>query len=304
MDIIKELLWQYNKNRWSLLARKVQVLNIENIGKEESLLFVKLKSGKTFFGYPTTPLDNYFIKRAGPGSVEAREHFGVASDIITRYVYAQPLPTYHTTLDRHTRQIFSKHYANLIEDLDYKDKYILEEKFTPKTDWVVLDCGAYIGYASMALSEVVSRVVSFECNPENIRIIKKNIERNSIDNITLIEKAIWSTSNGLAFGTDGEPQSRSLVYGRKKVDTSTCTIDETVKYLNLSRVDFISLTVNGAEFDALNGAVNVLKTFHPVLSVTGWVKLNGAPVYRPCIELLHALSYKCELTPDKRIIAW
>jgi len=311
MDISRELLWLYNKKRWIKLLTDIRMLSLDSVGSDGNLRYIKLSNGKTFFGYKTDATDLFYLGKSGYKAnidIASNEFFGVASDIITRYEYAQPMPTHFSTLDRKTRQIYSKHFANLIIDIDTTwvnlDKDYLTGVFTPRADWVVLDCGAYIGYGSLRLGELVSRVVAFECNQDNIKIIRKNIEANKAYNITLVEKAVWNHNGRVKMGTTEEYQSRSLVYGEEGIYKDTCTIDTVVRALDLRRVDFISLSINGAEYEALVGAKETLLEFKPRLSVTGWVKVNGSPVWWDCRDLLEDLGYKTCLTPDKRILAW
>ena len=45
------------------------------------------------------------------------------------------------------------------------------------------------------------------------------------------------------------------------------TIDDFVREKNIPKVDFIKMDIEGAELDALKGAINTIKTFKPKLAI-------------------------------------
>jgi hypothetical protein len=51
------------------------------------------------------------------------------------------------------------------------------------------------------------------------------------------------------------------------IDVPLTTIDHAVKDLNIERVDFIKLDIENAEANALRGATDTLRAFHPRLAV-------------------------------------
>src|SRR3990172_11020704 len=69
---------------------------------------------------------------------------------------------------------------------------------------VIFDCGANIG-TSCAFFKIIcpqSRIVAFEPNPKIADYLKRNIKNNSLENIEVIEKAVWTTNNGLELGME------------------------------------------------------------------------------------------------------
>jgi FkbM family methyltransferase len=308
LDIKKELWWQYNKRRWENLLSDVLTLDVEKVGLEDTIPYVKLKDFHTFYGNKTTKLDYFALKKVeknANGFWEYRDWFGVLSDIITRFRYPQALPVSTKYLPRWNRQIYSRHLANSIWDIKGADTVKLTDTFMPKEDWVIFDCGAYLGYGAMSIASLVPNglVVSWECSLVNISIIKKNLEINQIKNITLIPRAVWSIKGTQRLGKD-ESQSRSLVYGTEGNIVASDSIDNIVEELKLNKVDFISLTVNGAEPEALKGAESTIRRYSPCMSITGWVKREGTPVLNSCLKFLDSIDYKYAVTPDKRILAW
>lgn len=146
---------------------------------------------------------------------------------------------------------------------------------------VFLDVGAHIGYFSMKAARKVGpsgRVVSFEPNPETLKLLRDNVAANSAQNVivepiactdreqmlTLYAAPVGNTgASSLALQNANisiqEPPRPYPVRGRP--------IDQIVRELNLSRVDAIKIDVEGAEVLVLRGALETLKRFHPKLVV-------------------------------------
>jgi FkbM family methyltransferase len=130
----------------------------------------------------------------------------------------------------------------------------------------VLDIGAHIGYYTLISAKIVrehGRVFSFEANPSNYAILKKNIEVNGYHNVIAIQKAIsnFQGNTKLFFEKSSNTRWSSIynIHGEGKfIEVDVSTIDEILKDYT-GRVDFIKLDIEGAEMAALRGMNNILK---------------------------------------------
>jgi len=105
-------------------------------------------------------------------------------------------------LERHTDfsafyQVFvEKTYPNLISKINKGD--------------IVIDAGANIGMFSIMASILVGKtgkVIAIEPEPENLKILKRNVELNNINNMIIINKALFSKSGErINFIQNGECQ--------------------------------------------------------------------------------------------------
>jgi len=130
----------------------------------------------------------------------------------------------------------------------------------------VLDIGAHIGYYTLISAKIVGetgKLFSFEANPANYAILKKNIEVNGYNNVTAVETAIsdFKGSAKLFFERSSNTRWSSIynIHGEGNyVDVEVSTIDEKLKDYTGS-VNFIKLDIEGAELAALRGMTNILR---------------------------------------------
>lgn len=141
-------------------------------------------------------------------------------------------------------------------------------------DDVVIDAGACWGETSLYFAHEASRVVAFEFIPSNIGVFSKNVDANPWlkQKIDFINRPVWSKSGQELYYVDWGPGSR-VSFQKMREDfpdtkTITTTIDDTVRDLGLSKVDFIKMDIEGAELNALKGAERSIRAFHPKLAIS------------------------------------
>jgi FkbM family methyltransferase len=144
---------------------------------------------------------------------------------------------------------------------------------------VVYDVGANIGFFTLLLASLVGpdgNVFAFEPMPDNAVALRHNIALNSLDNVTVVEKAV-SSGSGTAqlllsphsafHSLDLEGASKRDVPGPKsgEISVETITLDEFVAADPARAPDLIKLDVEGAEVIALEGMRRVLESAQPLL---------------------------------------
>lgn len=130
---------------------------------------------------------------------------------------------------------------------------------------IVVDMGANIGYYTLIFAELVGgdgKVFAFEPDPDNFSLLSKNVKENKFDNIVLVNKAV-SDINGktkLYLSEDNKGDHRIYDSGenRDSVVVDVVYLDDFLsEYKN--KIDFIKMDIQGAEGNALNGMINILK---------------------------------------------
>jgi len=140
---------------------------------------------------------------------------------------------------------------------------------------VVLDCGANIGtFTRQALRRGAARVVSIEPAPWALECLRRNLaEEIAQGRVVVYPKGVWDRDSQLELtvGSQNSSSAGTLVLGRGTRLTAMVpltTIDHLVADLQLPRVDFIKMDIEGAEPNALQGATGTVARFHPRLAIS------------------------------------
>ncbi len=168
---------------------------------------------------------------------------------------------------------------------------------------VLLDCGANVGFFTrFALRAGAARIVAFEPSPGNNACLRRNMEAEiAAEKVTVIDKGVWDTEATLSFSTKNKsnPGGHHLTAdGAGDTQIPVTSIDNTCGRLNLPRVDYIKLDVEGAEVRAILGARQVIQQFHPWLCVA---TEHTADLFANALAVLDAVqsiepSYRCICT--------
>jgi FkbM family methyltransferase len=123
---------------------------------------------------------------------------------------------------------------------------------------IVIECGAHHGCHSILLSRWVGeggKVVVVEPMPENIAIIKRNIEINRLSNVIVMENAAGPNNMEVYM----RKRSNSSVTEAKKgaISVPAVTLDSVAALIGAAP-SFIKVDVEGFEYKVLEGAASVL----------------------------------------------
>lgn len=120
---------------------------------------------------------------------------------------------------------------------------------------IVLDVGAHAGVFSILAAKKArfGKVYSFEPMPFNIEMLRKNISLNSLQNIEPLEIALTDKEGVADFYMDDHGlHTMYLQEGRcKKIKVKTTTLNRFMKQFKLSRIDFLKMDCEGAEYPIL-----------------------------------------------------
>ena len=146
---------------------------------------------------------------------------------------------------------------------------------------VFFDVGAHIGYFSLKAAPkvgVTGQVVSFEPNPETLKLLRDNVTANRARNVIVEPIACTDREQMLTFYAAPAANTGASSLARQNASISEDNapraysvrgrrIDDVVRDLHLMRVDAIKVDVEGAEVQVVRGAADTLKRFHPKLVI-------------------------------------
>lgn len=135
-----------------------------------------------------------------------------------------------------------------------------------------VDIGANIGLMSIVASKVVGsegKIYSFEPHPNTVKILRFNVNLNSIKNIEIIEKGVGSKSGEAKIYDrwDVNRGGASLLSSSSKqesYDIHIVSLDEVFENID---VNMIKIDIEGFELEALKGAVKILSAENPPILI-------------------------------------
>lgn len=314
---IKKIYRSYSLNALKLELSAVPIVE-SGIDGNDRTPFAVLQDGTILFGmYPSILQKTLYFewKKYIPQTISA-DTIGVAVDIVTRYLYPHAMP--HLTMPytrRNRKTSFHPQHVETISDLPIlgpKEEEMLVYLFSPKPGETALDLGAYMGYGTVRMAKALGgggRVVAVEADPENLRLLRKNIECNRLSNVSVIPKAIWDREDVLSFHKS-ERQANSLVpegiiSSRNAVSVETTTVDKIISDLGISEVNILSLTLNGAEVEAIRGMKKLLVNSKSIrISLAGWYKRNGRMICDIVEPTLLQWGFNVAVGRMGGVIAW
>jgi FkbM family methyltransferase len=163
---------------------------------------------------------------------------------------------------------------------------VIIEYFTPKEGDIVVDIGAHIGRYTIIASKRVGangKVVAIEANPSNFEMLNRNIKVNQLTNIISLNNAVYSKETKLKLYLPGEELGHTtyntVMSDRAKnedkfVEVSANTLDYLLQLKEITDVNWIKIDVEGAEFEVLKGAHNLLLNSRNIVLL---MEVHGSP---------------------------
>jgi hypothetical protein len=109
-----------------------------------------------------------------------------------------------------------------------------------------------------------------------------------------VQRALWKNSDDLQnFGSAvvNWTKKQTREFG-DSLTVKSISIDEFIRQKNLPKIDFIKLDIEGAEYECLQGAKEVIKKFKPRIAVC---------IYHKDEDFINIPSYLKELVPEYKL---
>lgn len=166
----------------------------------------------------------------------------------------------------------------------------------------VIDVGANVGEVSMNMAQRagdMGRIIAFEPDPLNYKLLQKNLSLNTFKNILTIPKGLGDSNAKYAFSRNlsNSGGNRIASVNSSSIQEAfieTIKLDDFIIENNIEKVDVLKIDVEGFEYNVLKGAINVLAKFKPKL----FIELNDNNLKdqgsssEELLRLIESLSYK------------
>jgi len=194
----------------------------------------------------------------------------------------------------------------------YWDRQIIELVagfIEPET--VVLDIGASLGLWTLPLSRAAraggGRVLCFEPNPENVRWLEANIERNELSTVAQIHRVAVGSRTGtarLGYREHGGGNAALLdAAAADAIDVRVVRIDD----LDFpQRVSFVKMDVEGFELEVLRGARALIERDRPTIFGefnAAWLRMRGEDLGAE-LRWIATLGYDVYVVEEHRSARW
>lgn len=169
--------------------------------------------------------------------------------------------------------------------------------YRPKPGDLAFDIGANCGVFTFELSQLVGPkgiVIAFEPDPLNVELLRRNIVRHRLSNVTVAQLAV-SNSNGTAtFNSDGcmgsaltLSLSRPPTY--ETIRVQTITLEKACAEFGVPA--FVKIDAEGAEIEIVSGARDFLRS-HPIHLVVDTGHMRDGHTTQGAVEdVLKACGY-------------
>src|ERR671918_1130356 len=189
------------------------------------------------------------------------------------------------------------------------------EHFTPKQGDIVVDIGAHIGLYTIISSKRVGtngKVVAIEADPGNFEMLKRNIKLNQLNNVIPLNYAVYSKETKVKLylldEESGYTMYNTIMSNRagtedKFVDVNAQTVDYLLELNQIKEelINWIKIDVEGAEFEVLKGATNVLSKSKDIALL---IEIHGLDNYRPILNFLSLYNFKIEFEKSNKNGDW
>jgi FkbM family methyltransferase len=233
-----------------------------------------------------------------PGIFEGEERFEETQKKVREMKRDGPLALYETPIGPIWYRVGAWTLPALVEENE-SDEYAFRTTIKPGD--VVLDVGANVGTDTRtALAAGAGLVVAIEPEPVTLECFRRNLANELRENrVILVPKGAWNKEDTLMLHVDAANAGGSSFVWQKSgpsIQVPLTTIDKIASDLKLPKVDLIKMDIEGSEKNALLGAAEVIRRYHPKLALALEHSTNDVQIL-PAVARQLWSGYHLTLTP-------
>jgi FkbM family methyltransferase len=222
------------------------------------------------------------------------EHMGLDKSLMVVFT----APKYnHKFYSRITRKVQNFLIEDMYASMTCHEDEIVEH-FSPKEGDIVVDIGAAFGFYTILSSKRVGmkgKVVAIEAQPDSFEMLNKNIKLNGLANVITLNYAAYSKKSRLKlYSSYSIMRERAGKDFQEHIEVNANTLDHLLQLQGIKDVDWIKIDVEGAEYEVLKGAHNILSNSNDMSIL---IEIHGQKNYTLIKEYLS--SYGFEIKYEK-----
>ena len=214
------------------------------------------------------------------------QNLSLLADDESRRVY-QNLVLYRGSRDRHyVKPIMSKCTTT----------YFAEDLIIPRNGECFFDCGGFAGENSIYFQNYLKKrgceapsIIAVEPDPENYKHLVKSLKKKIKNTVHTFPLGVWNEDAVLKFQDNLNASCKVDDAGSAKIKVTT--IDHLSAQTGLA-VTYIKMDIEGCELQALAGAAQTIKRFHPRLAIA---------IYHNDGQMLELIEYIHQNYPDYQL---
>lgn len=161
-----------------------------------------------------------------------------------------------------------------------------------------VDCGAYRGdtierFIKWSGSRY-EKIFAFEPDAGNFSALENFVSDKGYQNVELFNCGVWDTKGWLSFESDGAAYSTISDAGN-----SSIAVEKLDDVIGNEKINFLKLTVEGSELNALKGATDLIVTQKPIIAVSLYQKPENVISIPQFVKNLN-VDYKIYLRKHSR----
>lgn len=294
-----------------MLAEIAKLAPLLRYGQDGNVPWIELRDGPRFHGFATEKA-NREVFRLLRGDLPAgipETHFRLVKDCLNRYVFPHMRPDLKPP-GYPVEAMFGFHgqHKDAIADQPEAVRAVLADAFRPKSDEVFVDCGAFLGFGELRIAPEIGsgHIYAIEASKACHALLQRNMTYNKITNVTALHRAAWKEATELELETSiaqGNTLIEEVHKGTAKERVRTVSVDGLVDEFGLKRLDMLSLTLNGAEVEAIEGAARALRDLRPRIRLAGWYSRGGTKIWQLTKAQLEPYGYRVFVGPRGNVMA-
>jgi|GEM_PF-6132674 len=185
------------------------------------------------------------------------------------------LSVYESFYEIEDIKIYGTEYE--IYDTWKREQYSYKDKVVPNISDTVISLGCYYGETSIWFAKKVGNkgiIYALDASKKNIRVAKKNIIINHIENI-ILGNICLSDKEDKKFFLDANGSSRIIKkedssYLHKKedyIEICTTTLDKYCDSNDINHINFLKIDIEGMDLAAIKGAKRIIQHSKPNIAV-------------------------------------